>query len=104
MRWGQNKTVSLFLMAMRSMPKFPGDKQQCWVHLLRAAKQASSLLYHDLVTVYLKLGDTLTNQFKNVIRVSLSAAECLSTKSYHEGRVRRFKNESRDTITNCLPV
>lgn len=33
----------------------PGDKQQCWVHLLRAAKLHSLKLYEDLVTLYKKL-------------------------------------------------
>lgn len=33
----------------------PGDKQQCWVHLLRVAKLHSLLLYEDLVTLYKKL-------------------------------------------------
>lgn len=38
----------------------PGDKQQCWVHLLRVAKEASFLLYTDLVQLYQKLGEALT--------------------------------------------
>lgn len=33
----------------------PGDKQQCWVHLLRKAKLHSTLLYEDLVILYKKL-------------------------------------------------
>ena len=33
----------------------PGDKQQCWVHLLRAAKLHSPQLYGDLVVLYKKL-------------------------------------------------
>ena len=33
----------------------PGDKQQCWVHLLRAAKLHSLTLYEDLVLLYKKL-------------------------------------------------
>ncbi len=33
----------------------PGDKQQCWVHLLRKAKLHSTLLYEDLVLLYKKL-------------------------------------------------
>ena len=33
----------------------PGDKQQCWVHLLRAAKLHSPALYRDLVVLYKKL-------------------------------------------------
>ena len=33
----------------------PGDKQQCWVHLLRKAKLHSLKLYEDLVMLYKKL-------------------------------------------------
>lgn len=33
----------------------PGNKQQCWVHLLRAAKLHSASLYEDLVLLYKKL-------------------------------------------------
>lgn len=33
----------------------PGDKQQCWVHLLRAGKLNSLSLYEDLVVLYKKL-------------------------------------------------
>ncbi len=35
--------------------KLPGDKQQCWVHLLRTAKHHSMPLYEDLVLLYKKL-------------------------------------------------
>ena len=33
----------------------PGDKQQCWVHLMRVAKLYSPKLYEDLVLLYKKL-------------------------------------------------
>jgi len=33
----------------------PGDKQQCWVHLMRKAKLHSPKLYEDLVLLYKKL-------------------------------------------------
>lgn len=33
----------------------PGEKQQCWVHLLRSAKPRSQTLYEDLVRLYKKL-------------------------------------------------
>lgn len=39
--------------------KLPGENQQCWVHLLRAAKNAAPLLYEDLLKVYLDLGNEL---------------------------------------------
>lgn len=41
--------------------KLPGDKQQCWVHLLRTAKLHSSSLYEDLVVLYKKLLRELEN-------------------------------------------
>lgn len=33
----------------------PGDKQQCWIHLLRAAKLHAPLLYQNLAILYHKL-------------------------------------------------
>lgn len=39
--------------------KLPGDHQQCWVHLLRAAKGASFALYKNLVDIYMSLGEEL---------------------------------------------
>lgn len=40
---------------LASYQNLPGDKQQCWVHLLRAAKLHSPTLYGDLVILYKKL-------------------------------------------------
>lgn len=39
--------------------KLPGENQQCWVHLLRAAKGASFSLYKNLVDIYMVLGEAL---------------------------------------------
>jgi transposase len=36
--------------------KLGGENQQCWVHLLRVAKNASFALHDDLVKVYLDIG------------------------------------------------
>ena len=33
----------------------PGDKQQCWIHLLRKAKLHSQILHKDLIILYKKL-------------------------------------------------
>lgn len=38
----------------------PGDKQQCWVHLIRVAKSSSSSLHEDLVRLYVRIGEELT--------------------------------------------
>lgn len=37
----------------------PGDNQQCWVHLLRVARDASPTLHEDLVRLYVELGEEL---------------------------------------------
>jgi len=42
--------------------KLPGDHQQCWVHLLRVAKEASFALYKNLVDIYMALGEELAKQ------------------------------------------
>jgi len=43
----------------------PGDKQQCWVHLIRVAKIASPPLHEDLVRLYVKLGEELTKSLSD---------------------------------------
>lgn len=45
--------------------KLPGEKQQCWVHLMRVAKLVSIRMYEDILTLYLKLGEELTKPIKD---------------------------------------
>lgn len=42
--------------------KLAGENQQCWVHLLRAAKKASFALYKNLVDIYVSLGEELAKK------------------------------------------
>ena len=74
-----------------------GDKQQCWVHLLRVAKIHSPPLYADLVLLYkkllLELEKTLIERDKSTFEKELAA---LMEKKYPEqgatkvqGRMRR---------------
>lgn len=42
--------------------KLAGENQQCWVHLLRAAKNASFALYKNLVDIYVNLGEELAKK------------------------------------------
>ncbi len=86
--------------------KLPGDKQQCWVHLLRRAKHVSSLLYQDLVKLYLKLGETLTKPIKErdppYFEKQLNE---ISTKHYREKPAKkvqeRIKKHHQQLLT-CL--
>lgn len=103
---GTNKDRVIVSDGYAAYAKIPGDKQQCWVHLLRVAKQASYLLYHDLVRLYLKLGDALSKPIQerdpSFFEHQLSA---ISTKSYHESRVKkvqeRIKRHHHQLLT-CL--
>lgn len=42
--------------------KLAGENQQCWVHLLRVAKNASFALYKNLVDIYVSLGEELAKK------------------------------------------
>lgn len=57
---GQKQDRVIISDGYAAYQNLPGDKQQCWVHLLRVAKEASFLLYTDLVQLYQELGEALT--------------------------------------------
>lgn len=89
--------------------KLPGEHQQCWVHLLRAAKLASPLMYADVAQLYVELGDELLKpindrdppRFKqrlDEIRTFHYAAD--SQQKLEKARVR-IKNHT-DTLLTCL--
>lgn len=42
--------------------KLAGENQQCWIHLLRVAKNASFALYKNLVDIYVSLGEELAKK------------------------------------------
>lgn len=60
---GENSKRVIVSDGYAAYKNLPGDKQQCWVHLLRNAKFASPLLYQDLAGLY----TTLTKELiKNI--------------------------------------
>lgn len=74
----------------------PGDKQQCWVHLLRAAKLHSSQLYEDLVLLYkkllLELEKPIPKRDKEQFKKEFTA---LIEKRYHEPATEKVKGRMR---------
>lgn len=89
--------------------KLSGEHQQCWVHLLRAAKLASLLMYADVAQLYVELGDELLKPINDrdpprftkrlaEIRTFHYAAE--SQQKLEKVRVR-IKNHT-DTLLTCL--
>ena len=52
---GEKKDRVIISDGYAAYQNLPGDKQQCWVHLLRKAKLHSLMLYEDLVVLYKKL-------------------------------------------------
>ncbi len=70
----------------------PGDKQQCWVHLLRKAKHASPLMYQDLIRLYLKLGHELTKPIKERDPTYFGhQLNGISTKQYEEPHAQKVQ-------------
>ena len=71
----------------------PGDKQQCWVHLLRKAKMHSTMLYEDLVILYKKLLIELEKPILKRDRGKLEQSfDLLSMKEYKDPEVHLVKN------------
>jgi transposase len=74
----------------------PGDKQQCWVHLMRTAKHHSLPLYEDLVLLYKELlrelerpkGERNRNNFEDRL-------ELLIKKKYSDPLVSKVQNRMR---------
>lgn len=56
---GSKKDRVLISDGYRVYDNLPGEHQQCWVHLLRAAKLASLLMHADLAQLYVELGEEL---------------------------------------------
>lgn len=83
-----------------------GDKQQCWVHLLRAAKLCSPMLYEDLVVLYKKLlvelEKSLPYRNKEGFQKELSI---LIEKTYPEptaGKVQERMKRHQAVLFTCL--
>jgi transposase len=84
----------------------PGDKQQCWVHLLRVAKAQAPPLYQDLAVLYkkllLELEKPLDERNKQIFQKSFTD---LIEKDYGEASVtsvkKRMHNHANFLFT-CL--
>lgn len=74
----------------------PGDKQQCWVHLLRSAKLHSPALYEDLVLLYkkllLELEKPISKRDKEQLKKEFTL---LIEKKYPEPTVEKVKGRMR---------
>lgn len=89
---GEKKDRVIVSDGYSAYQNLPGDKQQCWVHLLRAAKPASPLLYEDLVQLYLKLGEELTKSIANRDPPWFDQQlKILMTKSYSEPEAKKVQ-------------
>ena len=84
----------------------PGDKQQCWVHLLRVAKESSPSLYGDLAQVYQKLVQELEKPipdrnitwFEEQLQLSIR-------KEYPERNAKKVQNriiKHQKPLLTCL--
>ena len=84
----------------------PGDKQQCWVHLLRKAKLCSPFLYEDLTLLYkkllLELEKPLAHRDKEKLQKRFSV---LITKSYQEPMAKKAQERMKrheKVLFTCL--
>jgi hypothetical protein len=84
----------------------PGDKQQCWVHLMRKAKLSSPQLYEDLVLLYKKLLIELEKQIKERNRKKFEdELEQLIQKKYAEllaVKVQERMTRHKPFLFTCL--
>lgn len=84
----------------------PGDKQQCWVHLLRKAKLHSMSLYEDLVLLYKKLLLELEKPIEKRNRKKFeNDFEVLIRKKYTEQEVVKVKTRMQNhqaRLFTCL--
>lgn len=84
----------------------PGDKQQCWVHLMRAAKLRSASLYGDLVVLYKKLLLELEKPLEERDKRKLEKRFVeLIEKQYLELTVEKVKSRMRhhqSVLFTCL--
>ena len=84
----------------------PGDKQQCWVHLLRVAKLRSSPLYEDLVLLYKKLLLELEKPMRQRDKETLPQEfSLLVTKQYAEPEAHKVQSRMHhhaSVLFTCL--
>lgn len=106
---GQKEDRILVSDGYKVYDKLPGEHQQCWVHLLRAAKLASRLMYADLAQLYVELGDELLKpvsdrdppKFKRRLQEISQCDYPPDSKQKLEKARTRIKNHT-DTLLTCL--
>lgn len=100
---GEKKDRVLISDGYTAYQNLPGDKQQCWVHLLRAAKLRSGTLYGKLALLYHQLlielekpiperdGETLMKTFGLLIDKTYPESEAMKvTKRMIRDRIALF--------------
>lgn len=84
----------------------PGDKQQCWVHLLRSAKLYSPGLYHKLASLYhrllIELEKPLDDRDKTYFRTNLRILTDKKTSDSGELKVIARITRDQSTLLTCL--
>jgi transposase len=89
---GQKQDRVIISDGYAAYQNLPGDKQQCWVHLLRKAKLHSLLLYEDLVLLYKKLLLELEKPISERNQKNLTQEfDLLLKKEYPDKEVRLVK-------------
>jgi transposase len=93
---GENEDRVIISDGYAAYQNLKGDKQQCWVHLLRKAKLHSILLYEDLVILYKKLLIELEKPIPKRNRKKLEREfDFLLEKDYPNPLVNLVKNRMR---------
>lgn len=103
---GENSKRVIVSDGYAAYTNLPGDKQQCWVHLLRNAKFASPSLYQDLAQLYTQLTQELIKEVEDrkpeYFHKRLSA---LIQKQYAEPlaqKVQARAERHKDPLLTCL--
>ena len=103
---GEKKDRVIISDGYTAYQNLPGDKQQCWVHLLRKAKLHSAQLYGDLVLLYKKLLLELEKPLPERNRKEFAAAfDLLIAKEYPEpdvGKVKGRMQRHKPFLFTCL--
>ena len=103
---GENSKRTIVSDGYAAYKNLPGDKQQCWVHLLRNAKFASQFLYQDLAALYSKLTKELTKEI-GVRNSEYFRAELLAIiqKQYAEPLAKKVQARAerhKESLLTCL--
>lgn len=89
---GKKKDRVIISDGYAAYKNLPGDKQQCWVHLLRAAKLHSPIMYEDLVILYKKLLLELEKPIKERDLEAFEKETCeIIKKEYREPETLKVK-------------